>query len=128
MNTSMPTEIDFLQKSLESLKTSNFKNINLTNVWEFVKQCMVLTEKYVDGLPKNGDSSSIDKKLLCMQLVQSALDTLNVSDPQTVKDTISPSLGSFIEVIIEVSKFGIAINEKTNCLKKLFTLLKFKKN
>lgn len=120
----LPTEIDFLQKSLESLKLNDFKNINLTNVWEFVKQCMVLTEKYVNNLPKS--DTNVDKKVLCIKLVQYALDKLTLSDPETLQKTISPSLNSFIEVLIEVSKFGIAINEKTNCFKKLTTLLKCK--
>ena len=125
MATTSPNQIEFLQNSIESLKRDGFTNINLNNVWEFVKQCMVLTERYINSLPKM--DASIDKKLLCIQLVEYSLKNLSVSDLQKITTTVSPTLNSFIEVIIEISKVGIAINQKTNCWKKFTALLSCKK-
>ncbi len=114
----LPNENDFMQKSLEILK-SKFSNVTLSNIWNFVKECMICTEKF--------GSQITDKKLYCIKLVEYSLKNIKVENINEIYQCLGPTLNDFIEVIINISKNGIPINTNSNKCKTILNFISCKK-
>lgn len=99
--------LDFLQTGLTELQKTGLSTIDPGNTLTLVIKSMEIAEQYFK-------KTSEDKKAMTYQLVNYALEKLNVNGIDDIEKILTLTLNNFVETIINISRNGVKIN-KTKC-------------